>query len=157
MIENYKLNDLRVVWQRTTLRLKIFLCSSSMTMNVFSVLIAKALHSHIHCGISSWRRSTILDLTVDYQDFGLEISSPLLIRTKLHSRHKNATKYRIYILDSDRTGRSSILGFYCQCLSGARTSSAYSHVFAICWILSQEQYKEFSAVGIPESSPATHP
>ena len=73
-------------------------------------------------------------ITIDYQGFGLERRFPLLIQTKLH------------LVDLDRADRNPILCFYCQCLSEAQKSSTCFHVFAICWFLSQEQYKEFSAL-----------
>jgi len=61
-----------------------------------------------------------------------------LIRIRLFSRFRNATKYQLWIEYNNNT----ILGYYCTCKSGARTVGTCAHVASITWLLGYARHAE---------------
>eukprot|EP00732_Lithocolla_globosa_P004325 Lithocolla_globosa_v1_NODE_3946_length_1545_cov_8.134228.p1 type:complete len:267 gc:universal NODE_3946_length_1545_cov_8.134228:592-1392(+) len=54
-----------------------------------------------------------------------------LVRVRLQSRHKNSTKYFLWIEHNGET----VTGHYCQCKAGKRTVGCCAHVAAVLWYL----------------------
>lgn len=66
----------------------------------------------------------------------LNVLDPLLIRARLKSRHSGHQDYQAFILfDKSFDGFASVKGWYCQCLSGARTTLMCAHSFVVTWYL----------------------
>lgn len=67
------------------------------------------------------------------------------LRVRIYSRHRNATKYQLWIayksLDEDEDDQdeddqdSPVLGYYCTCPSGARTLGTCAHIASVIWFL----------------------
>lgn len=79
----------------------------------------------------------------DFQSKGIEVASPMLIKTNVKSRHSRNREYFAFILyDQSRSRKESLQGFYCTCKAGARTTDPCAHSMAVIWYLSWGQYDE---------------
>ena len=86
----------------------------------------------------------------DTEEFQLDslLDEPGLIRVRVFSRFRNATKHQIFIayniLESDGVDDDTepILGYYCTCKSGARTLGTCSHVASVLWYLGYARYQD---------------
>eukprot|EP00732_Lithocolla_globosa_P004148 Lithocolla_globosa_v1_NODE_3667_length_1610_cov_8.323473.p1 type:complete len:283 gc:universal NODE_3667_length_1610_cov_8.323473:877-29(-) len=54
-----------------------------------------------------------------------------MLRVRMQSRHKNSTKYFLWLEYSSR----EITGWYCQCGTGSRTAGCCAHIAAVTWYL----------------------
>lgn len=80
---------------------------------------------------------------IDWTRYGIQITTPLLVRARIQSRHQNSTRYRCYVLcDLSIDGSSAIKGYYCHCKAGARTNGACAHTMAIMWFLGYARHLE---------------
>lgn len=71
-----------------------------------------------------------------FKSFATDESQLYLLYMQLLSRHVNKLAYRTYLLiDANKTGNKSIIGYYCGCKNGARTVGSCSHVMSIIWYL----------------------
>ncbi len=66
----------------------------------------------------------------------------MLIRGRIQSRHRSATKYFVYILidraieiDEDKDGVDSVSGYSCSCPNGLRTVGCCAHIATVLWYL----------------------
>jgi len=62
-------------------------------------------------------------------EFFVHKSANDLIRARVQSRHKNATKYFVWVEFS----KKAITGWYCQCKAGARMVGCCAHVATLVW------------------------
>lgn len=65
-----------------------------------------------------------------------------LIRVRIYSRFRNATKYQLWISyrtenlgDDDNDNEDPIIAYYCTCKSGARTLGSCAHTASVLWFL----------------------
>lgn len=73
---------------------------------------------------------------IDYELYGINVRTPLLIKSKLQSRFKSRVEHFQYILvDQEKEGEDSIVSMYCNCESGARTVGCCSHLMTVVWYL----------------------
>ncbi|XP_058797712.1 uncharacterized protein LOC131667948 [Phymastichus coffea] len=80
--------------------------------------------------------------TIDYARYEIDVKNPLLIKAYMKSRYRSGKYHHIFILvDKAKTGRDSILEYYCTCESGSRTVGCCSHVMTIVWYLGYAQYE----------------
>lgn len=76
------------------------------------------------------------------------INEPGLIRIRVYSRFRNATRHQIFIsyksVDDDEVDDEDerVLGYYCTCQSGARTLGTCAHVASILWFLGVARHQE---------------
>jgi hypothetical protein len=67
---------------------------------------------------------------------GILAEEPMLLRARIQSRHRSATKYHIYVLvDMAKRSAESVLHYCCQCKSGLRTVGCCAHVMTVLWFL----------------------
>jgi hypothetical protein len=73
---------------------------------------------------------------------GFSVGDPMLIRGRIQSRHRSATKYFVYILidraieiDEDKDGVDSVSGYSCSCPNGLRTVGCCAHIATVLWYL----------------------
>eukprot|EP00732_Lithocolla_globosa_P004009 Lithocolla_globosa_v1_NODE_3469_length_1661_cov_21.691158.p1 type:complete len:267 gc:universal NODE_3469_length_1661_cov_21.691158:230-1030(+) len=59
-----------------------------------------------------------------------------LIRVRVRSRHKNATKYFLWL----RYSPEGVKGWYCQCKAGKRTVGCCAHVASVIWYLGHARH-----------------
>lgn len=91
--------------------------------------------------IEVYRDEQLEDLT----DFNIFQTNVFLIRIHIQSRHARAREYRSYILiDRDQTGISSILQYYCTCLTGSRTLGSCAHILSVVWYMGLARYEGFN-------------
>lgn len=87
----------------------------------------------------------------EYDELGNE---PGLIRVRIYSRFRNATKYQLWIayhIDDDVIQQANeqdlvednepILGYYCTCKTGARTLGSCAHVASVLWFLGYARHQ----------------
>ena len=83
--------------------------------------------------------------------FQLDINReiPGLLRFRIYSRFRNATRYQLWIAfrvndgqDNEEPGDESILGYYCTCRAGARTLGCCAHVSSVLWYLGWARYQQ---------------
>lgn len=66
--------------------------------------------------------------------FYTETSHLYLLLTRLLSRHISDKKYKTYLLiDANKQGFETVLGYYCDCKNGTRVIGCCSHVMSIIW------------------------
>lgn len=75
-----------------------------------------------------------IDLQID-----LTLEQRSIIRLRIYSRHRNATKYQLWIQYSNIG--DPITGYYCTCKSGARTIGTCSHVASVLWFLGYSRHE----------------
>ena len=72
----------------------------------------------------------------EFEQFNLVVEMPLLVRVRLQSRHSRSKNYQAYPLcDLPKDHISSVVGYYCQRIQGARTVSPCAHVASVIWFL----------------------
>ena len=78
-------------------------------------------------------------------DFYVHKSAPDLVRVRLQSRHKNATKYFVWVqfLASHESSPGKITGWFCQCKSGQRVVGCCAHVATVIWFLGYARHKGY--------------
>lgn len=75
-----------------------------------------------------------------------------LIRVRLYSRFRNATKYQLWITyqpnndvqqndEVENNQENQIQGYYCTCKSGARTLGTCAHIASILWFLGYARHE----------------
>jgi hypothetical protein len=81
------------------------------------------------------------------------IDEPGFLRVRVFSRHKNATKYQLWIAynnamfnrlvgeENDMADENPILGYYCTCKAGARTLGTCAHVASVLWFLGYARHE----------------
>lgn len=88
------------------------------------------------------------------EEFQLDehVTEPGFLRVRVYSRFRNATKYQTFIaynnIDDDEADNADhadayehIIGYYCTCLSGARTLGTCAHVASILWYLGYARHQ----------------
>lgn len=59
-----------------------------------------------------------------------------LILMQLLSRHRSTKKYKAYVLiDANKNGYETVLGYFCECQNGARTVGSCCHIMCMIWYL----------------------
>ena len=71
--------------------------------------------------------------------FSLHPRATNLIRVRLQSRHKNATKYFVWVQFS----LTEITGWYCKCKCGRRVVGCCAHVATIVWYLGYARHHNY--------------
>ena len=71
--------------------------------------------------------------------FSLHHTAPDLIRVRLQSRHKNATKYFVWVQFSC----DQISGWYCKCKCGRRVVGCCAHVATVVWYLGFARHNDY--------------
>lgn len=80
---------------------------------------------------------------LDYAKFGINVSVPVLVKAYMKSRFRSTKSHHIFVLiDKAKTGRDSIIEYYCTCETGSRTVGCCSHVMSIIWYLGYGQYND---------------
>lgn len=82
-------------------------------------------------------------------EFDERFDEPRLIRVRLYSRFRNATKYQLFIAyrNEDDLGEGTeeeegaILGYYCTCKSGSRTLGSCAHIASVLWFLRHARHQ----------------
>jgi len=70
---------------------------------------------------------------------------PCLPRFRLHSRHRNATIYYMYVAitdDEEDENEGPIQGYFSSCKSGARTVGTCAHIPSVLWFLGYARHRE---------------
>ncbi|KAM0727894.1 hypothetical protein ACS0PU_005363 [Formica fusca] len=84
------------------------------------------------------------------EEFQLDslLGEPELIRVRIFSRFRRATKHQIFIAynndvtdDDELDIRDVILGHYCTCRSGARTLGTCAHIASVLWYLGYARHQ----------------
>jgi len=79
-------------------------------------------------------RETFIDQDLLQQHISVSIETPLLLRARLKSRHSSSKEYQVFVLyDKSRHGSASVVGAYCQCKAGSRTTDLCAHAMCIVW------------------------
>lgn len=75
---------------------------------------------------------------------------PGLLRMRVYSRFRNATKYQLWINyrpinanGGDENNEEAILGYYCTCKMGARTLGTCAHIASALWFLGYARHQPF--------------
>lgn len=95
----------------------------------------------------------------DQEEFQIDVrfNDPTLIRVRVYSRYRNATKHQLWISyiqnnanedDAENVGEP-ITGYYCTCQAGARTLGTCSHVCSVLFYLG---YARHHLVKYPSTS-----
>jgi hypothetical protein len=72
---------------------------------------------------------------------GISAGDPMLIRGRIQSRHRNSTRYFIYILiDREKVGVDSVFGCCCSCPVGLGTVGCCAHITTVLWYLGFAQH-----------------
>jgi hypothetical protein len=72
-------------------------------------------------------------------------SNVKLLRTRIQSRHSNATKYNSYITYKPNTNNfNGIDSWLCTCKNGKRTVGCCSHIASVVYFLSYGRYRNLS-------------
>lgn len=76
-----------------------------------------------------------------YDDFGITVKDPLLVKAYMKSRFRSTKNHHIFVLvDKCKSGRDSIVEYFCTCETGSRTVGCCSHVMTVIWYLGFAQY-----------------
>ncbi|XP_053380687.1 uncharacterized protein LOC128548946 [Mercenaria mercenaria] len=67
-----------------------------------------------------------------------------LIRVRLQSRHISAEQYTLWI----KFNPSEVIGWYCECRSGARVVGMSAHCAAVIWFLSYAKQRYVNGIGV---------
>ncbi|CAF0850277.1 unnamed protein product [Didymodactylos carnosus] len=59
-----------------------------------------------------------------------------LIRAQIQSRHKNGTKYDVYV----RYNKKNLSGWYCTCPNGSRVVGSCAHIASIIYYVGYARY-----------------
>lgn len=79
--------------------------------------------------------------TLKYDDFGIVIKNPLLVKAYMKSRFRSTKNHHIFVLvDKCETGRKAIMEYFCTCETGSRTVGCCSHIMTVIWYLGYGQY-----------------
>ena len=70
----------------------------------------------------------------------LHRTAPDLVRVRLQSRHKNSTKYFVWVQHS----ATDVTGWYCQCKAGQRTVGCCAHVATVVWYLGWARHHNYT-------------
>jgi len=82
---------------------------------------------------------------LDYAEFDINISDPVLVKAYMKSRFRSTKNHHIFVLiDKSKTGRDSIIEYFCTCETGSRTVGCCSHVMTVIWYLGYGQYNEIN-------------
>lgn len=80
---------------------------------------------------------------LDYASFGINITDPILVKAYMKSRFRSTKNHHIFVLvDKSKSGRDSIVEYFCTCETGSRTVGCCSHVMTVIWYLGYGQYNE---------------
>lgn len=61
----------------------------------------------------------------------------------MKSRFRSTKNHHIFVLvDKSKSGRDSIVEYFCTCETGSRTVGCCSHVMTVIWYLGYGQYNE---------------
>lgn len=86
---------------------------------------------------------------LDYANFGITVSDPLLVKAYMKSRFRSTKNHHIFVLiDKSKIERASIVEYFCTCETGSRTVGCCSHVMTIIWYLGYGQYNEIRVPNI---------
>lgn len=80
---------------------------------------------------------------IDFMAYSIALTSldSLFIKTRLRSRHSNATKYFVYVLiGKSKEGIDAIIGHTCGCKIGKRVVGCCSHVATVLWYFSYARH-----------------
>lgn len=70
------------------------------------------------------------------------LPEPGLLRVRVYSRFRNATKYQLWIGYAPDNIIEPIREFYCTCKSGSRTLGTCAHITSILWFLGYARHEE---------------
>ena len=89
--------------------------------------------------------------SIEYDKFGINVTTPILIRAKIKSRFRSNKEYFVYVLfDIEKDGIDSIQYYHCQCLSGKRTVGCCGHIMTVIW------YLTFARNQVKINQPSSH-
>lgn len=71
-------------------------------------------------------------------EFDQRNDEPNLVKTRICSRFRNATKYQQWI--AFRQGANPIEAYYCTCKTGARTVGTCAHIASVLWYLGNARH-----------------
>lgn len=81
--------------------------------------------------------------SLDYASHGIVISDPLLVKAYMKSRFRSSKSHHIFVLvDKSKSGRGTIVEYFCTCETGSRTVGCCSHIMTVIWYLGYGQYNE---------------
>lgn len=80
----------------------------------------------------------------------LRLPEPGLMRVRIFSRFRNATKYQLWIAyrpnneqeNEEEEEEELIQGYYCTCKSGARTLGTCAHTASVLWYVGYAQHQQ---------------
>ena len=73
----------------------------------------------------------------NFESYGIDVQQPLLFPVRMCSRHKNTTKWQVFILmDPAAEGLQQVEEWYCKFKSGLLTISPCTRAFAAVIIVS---------------------
>jgi hypothetical protein len=95
-----------------------------------------------HCKIDGRFEIQVCRHTGPLQLTSHDISAddPMLIRGRIQNRHRNSTKYYIYVLDFAKSGAESLIEYCCQCKRSLRTVGRCAHIMTVLWFLGYGRY-----------------
>lgn len=72
---------------------------------------------------------------------------PFILRFRIFSRYRNATKYQLWIVyalnnEYEDNPDDPIVGYYCTCKSGARTLGSCAHIASVLWFLGYARHEQ---------------
>lgn len=83
------------------------------------------------------------------------LPEPGFLRVRTFSRYRNATRYQVWVAyrpirneesgedeESEEDEDTGIFGYYCTCISGARTLGSCCHVISLLWFLGYARYHD---------------
>lgn len=114
----------------------------SISLGVYQIQQAERyLHDHIQdneVDLNLCVANTEIVNTTQLAKYKITVTSPLLVRCRIKSRHSNSSRYYVYILIEQLPvdqGIKCIKHYYCDCKNGMRTSGCCSHVMCLIWYL----------------------
>jgi hypothetical protein len=95
-----------------------------------------------HCKIDGRFEIQVCRHTGPLQLTSHDISAddPMLTREWIQYRHRNSTKYYIYVLDVAKSGAESLIEYYSQCKNGLRSVGCCAHIMTVLWFLGYGRY-----------------
>jgi len=113
------------------------------TIANFPKLTETQMCDHIFCGVYQLKQAVNYCNEHMSEKGGFTIfihqDAPDLLRARLQSRHKNKTRYFLWV----EYNKQKITGWYCQCKAGARTVGCCAHIASVIWYLGWARYQNY--------------
>lgn len=83
---------------------------------------------------------------INYEEFGIVVEEPMLIRVRMHAHHgNNAYRWTFVLIDTAKNDRDAVVEYFCTCPSGGRTTGCCSHVMTVIWTFGRAVYVRVKA------------